>query len=83
MIVYPTTMVPPMIRTLPSGSSVAVWLERSVVMLPAGVNVPADCAIATGPWPATLNERIGRIKLPALILFAVRFTAASRTLCQV
>src|SRR5260370_12920356 len=32
-------------------------------MLPVAVNVPADCAIATGPWPPIPNNKSEKTRL--------------------
>jgi hypothetical protein len=47
---------PPVIKTVPVVSNVAVCPNRFVVMSPERVNVPGDCAIATGIIP---SARIG------------------------
>ena len=54
--------VPPAIKTVPSGSKVAVCQTRGTFMWPVGVKVPGACAIAVGAWLANANKRSGRTK---------------------
>src|SRR5215472_18509876 len=51
----PPALIPPTIRTVPSARSVDVCLARAVIMSPVGVNVPGDCAVAIGVWPAAAS----------------------------
>jgi hypothetical protein len=53
---------PPVIKTLPEGSSVAVCPARGVVMELAGVNVPVDCAAAD---PSVTHRRTTRRTMTA------------------
>src|SRR5579862_8598794 len=52
--------VPPAIRTLPFVSKVAVCSRRGSVRSPVGVNVPGDCAMASGRVLATPNRSVLR-----------------------
>src|SRR5215472_1356287 len=54
---------PPVIRTLPLVSKVAVCPDRGVDMLPVVVNVFGDCANAIETWPATSSKRSARTAL--------------------
>src|SRR5947209_974136 len=50
--------IPPVIRTLPLGRSVAVWPARGVIIEPVAVNVPDDCARPMEAWPTTIQRTI-------------------------
>ena len=53
---------PPAMSTCPSGSNVAEWSDRAVVMLLAEANVPEDCATALVAVPTmpTISTKSGR-----------------------